>query len=299
MAWFATKTGNSLYFERERFLMPAAQMGKLSRLDGAGLVWLSQFKEETRQALPMAWKGDGQNPVVFFRGEENDPHQYYFAAKGGGGIINHGNMDGGSFVFELKGVLWSLDPGNQSYDELEQTGFDLWGNCQDCERWTLLSKNNFGHSTLTVNEQLHVAEGLAVLENFKDGDQPEAIFDLTPCFKGQLNSAQRKFVKDSPNSLSIEDQVELNESTTSITWQMMTTAEVEITEAGAVLREAGEELELQNLSHPGSRITVVSLYPPPLALDKNIEGLKRIEVKIPASAFEAGKGIVKIRLSGK
>src|SRR5690606_13445326 len=61
LAWFASKTGNSLYFERERFLMPAAQMGKLSRLDGAGLVWLSQFKEETRQALPMAWKGDGPN----------------------------------------------------------------------------------------------------------------------------------------------------------------------------------------------------------------------------------------------
>src|SRR5690606_3370070 len=170
------------------------------------------------------------------RGGENETHQFYLGAKGGGGVVNHGNMDGGSFVFELNGVLWSLDPGNQSYTELEQADFDLWSNCQDCDRWKLLSKNNFGHSTLTVNQQLHVAEGLAVLEDFKDGDHPEATFNLTPCFEGQLGSARRTFIKDGPASLRIEDQLELNDSTASITWQMMTTAEVEIIEGGALLR---------------------------------------------------------------
>ena len=138
-------------------------MGKLSRLAGAGLVWLAQYEEKEEVKVPTAWKGEGANPVVFFTGGENDPHNYYFGGKGGRGMVNHGNMDGGSFIFELNGVRWVIDPGNQSYHALEKTGFDLWGTCQDCERWTLLTKNNFGHSTITINDELHITEGLVTL----------------------------------------------------------------------------------------------------------------------------------------
>jgi hypothetical protein len=41
-------------------------------------------------------------------------------------------MDAGSFIFELNGVRWVIDPGNQEYYELEKTGFDLWAYCQSC-----------------------------------------------------------------------------------------------------------------------------------------------------------------------
>jgi hypothetical protein len=34
-------------------------------------------------------------------------------------------MDAGSFVFELDGVRWAVDPGNQSYHALEKIGFNL------------------------------------------------------------------------------------------------------------------------------------------------------------------------------
>lgn len=299
LAWFAAKTGNSLYFEKERFLLPPEEIGKITRLGGAGLVWLAQYEEKNRGELPLAWKGDGPNPVVFFRGGENDPHQYYLGAKGGRGTVNHGNMDGGSFVFELNGVRWSIDPGNQSYNELEQAGFDLWDNCQHCERWKLLTKNNFGHSTLTVNEQLHVVDGMATIEDFKDGAQPEATIDMTPTFEGQLNSAKRKFVKDSPASLLIEDQIELHQDTKMISWQLMTTAEVEIVRGGAVLKQDGKKLKLENLSHPDFDVSVISLDPAPLKLDRQIEDLKRVEIRVPAWTFENGKGLVKVRLSGE
>ncbi|MGD1893288.1 MAG: heparinase II/III family protein [Cyclobacteriaceae bacterium] len=155
LAWFAIKTGNGIYYERERFLRDPAEMGELSRWAGAGLVWLSQFDEEDSQPLPLAWKGDGSNPVVFFRTEKGNPHNYYFGGKGGRGSVNHGNMDAGSFIFEVNGVRWVVDPGNQGYHNLEKTGFNLWGRCQECERWTLLTKNNYGHSTITVNNALH------------------------------------------------------------------------------------------------------------------------------------------------
>jgi len=178
LAWFAKRTGNSLYLEKDRFLKPLDNIGRLSRLDAVGLVWLAQYAEKNAGSVPTAWKGDGANPIVFFTGGPDDPHQYYFGGKGGRGTVHHGNMDAGSFVFELHGVRWSIDPGNQNYEALEKTGFDLWGRKQDSQRWTLLTKNNFGHSTLSVNGQLHRADGMATITGFEDGPAPEATIDL-------------------------------------------------------------------------------------------------------------------------
>lgn len=299
LAWFASKTGNKTYFEKERFLLPADKMGHLARLTGAGMVWLAQYEEKEEVKVPKVWKGEGANPVVFFTGGENDPHNYYFGGKGGRGMVNHGNMDGGSFVFELNGVRWVVDPGNQSYHALEKTGFDLWGRCQDCERWTLLTKNNFGHSTISINGELHRTEGLVTLKDFKAGDQPEATFDMSPTLEGQVAEATRRFVMDTPTSLVIEDYIELSEETKLITWQLMTTAELEFVDGGAVLRKDDQELKLENLSHPDLTLSIVSLYPAPLALDRQIEGLKRIEIRIPAWTVKNDACKIKVRLSGQ
>lgn len=296
LAWFAAKTGNDMYFEKERFLYDPQEMGELARYAGAGLVWLAQFEEKGQETLPLAWKGEGSNPIVFFRGEENN---YYFGGKGGKGSTSHGNMDAGSFILELNGVRWVIDPGNQAYHELEKTGFDLWGRCQDCERWTLLTKNNFGHSTLTVNNQLHDVDGFAPLVDFQEGEQPEATFDLTNAFSGNLDKATRRFVKDSDHSLIIEDQLDLNENTQHITWQLMTTADVELVEGGVILRQDGKQMKLENLSQPELTFSIISLDPPPLQLDRSINHLKRIELRIPAYIFPQGEGTIEMRLTAE
>ncbi|MCK3685345.1 heparinase II/III family protein [Maribellus sp. YY47] len=297
LAWFATKTGNAAFFEKERFLMPAEEMGKLSRLGGAALVWLSQYKESEDVKMPNAWKGDGSNPIVVFKGDADDKHDYYFGGKGGRATTSHGNMDAGSFIFELNGVRWVIDPGNQSYNELEKTGFDLWGSCQDCERWTLLTKNNFGHSTLSVNDQLFINDGQATLIDFKGGENPKASFDLTAVYGGNLTKAIRSFEKDSPVSIVIDDEIETSESSKLITWQLLTTADVEITPTGAMLKQDGKELKIENLTHPKLTFTVISLDPAPMQLDRQIKGLKRIELRIPAWTCENGKDHIRIRLS--
>ena len=297
LAWFAAKTGNAAYFEKERFLLPPKEMGELARYAGAGLVWLAQFEPQRTDALPLAWKGDGANPVVIFRGDST--RQYYFGGKGGRGTVNHGNMDAGSFVFELDGVRWVIDPGNQDYNDLEQIGFNLWGSCQHCERWTLLTKNNYGHSTLTVNDALHVADGFAPISEFKDGNQPEAAVDLSAAFGGKLESATRRFVKENDHALLIEDAFTLSDSTQSITWQLMTTAEVEVTKSGALLRQDGKQLTLENLSHPELSVSVISLDPPPLPVDRRIENLKRLEIRMPAYALSKENDTLRVRLSAE
>ncbi|MCX6865616.1 MAG: hypothetical protein NTV46_05245, partial [Verrucomicrobia bacterium] len=92
---------------------------------------------------------------------------------------------------------------------------------------------------------------------------------------------------------------EISEETKVITWQMMTQADVEIVKGGAVLRQNGQTLKLENLSHPEIMVSVISLNPPPLIYDKIIENLKRIEIRIPAWTVENGTMNLKVSLVGE
>lgn len=83
-----------------------------------------------------------------------------------------------------------------------------------------------------------------------------------------------------------------------ITWQLMTTADVQIVDGGAILTQDGKTLKLENLSHPELSISIVSLYPAPLELDRQIEGLKRLEIRIPAWTITGDKTKIQVRLSG-
>ena len=282
LAWFATETGKKMFHEKDKFMIPAKDI-KLSYLTGAALAWMSRYKEKSLEEPPASWVGKGRSPVAVFTGKGANS-DYYFAAKGGCGAVSHGNMDAGSFIFELNGVRWSIDPGSQSYMIGEQ-GFDLWRQCQECERWELLTKNNLGHSTLTIDGKRHKVNGYALVKEFESGEKPAVTFDLTPTFEGQLKSAFRRFTKDSERSLLIQDKVSPNETTRMVTWQFITQADVEITDYGATLRQDNQLLKLVNLSHPKIQFTVVSLDPPPHRLDKKMDKLKRIELRIPVSAI--------------
>ena len=306
LAWFASKSGDELLFERNRFMQSPEKIGRLRRLNGAGLVWVAQYEKQKESELPASWKGEGANPIAVFTGGSNDPYSYYLGCKGGSGTVNHGNMDAGSFIFEINGERWVTDPGNQAYNDLEKTGFDLWNKAQDSQRWTLLNKGNYGHSTITINNQLHKVDGKATIVDFKQGEKPEVTFDLTPVFEGVLKSSKRKFTKESPTSLLIDDFIEINESTETITWQLITTFDIEVTDEGATISKPEyssitpqKKLFVENISHPNISMKVISLDPPPLELDRRIEGLKRLELNIPTSQIDAVELEIKVRLRGQ
>ncbi len=295
LSWFAANTGDGLFFDDNFF----DNLSSAGRFAAAGMVWLSEYNNKKSSTLPLAWYGDGSNPVVIFRAKKDDPRQFYLAAKGGKANINHGNMDAGTFIFELDGVRWVIDPGSQNYNKLEQAGFNLWVRCQECDRWELLTKSNKGHSTLTVDDARHNVDGFASVTEFKAGKNAEVVFDMPEVFEGHLKSAFRKFKKESNHSLLIEDAIVLEDTTKTVTWALMTTAEVKTTSGGAVLIQDGKKRNLTILSPGNAVVTVVSLDPPPMELDKKIEGLKRIEINCPASMFQNGEGVIKVRLKGE
>lgn len=294
-AWFAAKTGDGLYFDQDFFNNP--ENG--GRFAGAGMVWLSQYSEKKHSELPLNWHGKGANPVAVFRGATDDPGHYFLAAKGGKANLSHGNMDAGTFVFELDGVRWVIDPGNQSYYPLNRIGFKLSDHSQNGERWTLLTKKNQGHSTITVNDARFLVNETATITDFKDSGVPEVSIDMTPLYGNKLKSLTRRFVRESNRSVLIEDRFEINDSTKTITWSLMTQAEVQPIKNGAILKQDGKELKLSVSAPEGIGISVVSLDPPPLSIDKTIKNLKRIEIRIPAWTIENGKCEIKVRLAGE
>jgi len=79
---------------------------------------------------------------------------------------------------------------------------------------------------------------------------------------------------------------------------LITVADVAITKDGALLRQDGKTLKIENLSHPNVSVSVISLNPAPLKLDRQIENLKRLELRIPAYLFENKKTTLRVRLSG-
>jgi hypothetical protein len=296
LAWFAKETGNRLYINKQYFLKSPESMKRVPRIAAIGLIWLSEFQEKKKTELPLNWEGWGPNPIVVFRSRNEDKSHYYFAAKGGQASLSHGNMDAGSFIFELDGVRWVIDPGTQEYNNVEKTGFDLWGSCQNCQRWSLLSKSNFGHSTLTVDNARFEVGGKASIIDFKEGVNPEATFEMTPVFKGHLKSEKRKFIKDSDHSITIQDHFILDDSTKNLTWAIMTTAHVLPSKSGAVLNQDGKQLFLKVISPADVKVSIISLNPPPLEIDTKIENLKRVELRVPAYLFKKS-GTIEVRLS--
>ena len=91
----------------------------------------------------------------------------------------------------------------------------------------------------------------------------------------------------------------MSEDTELITWQLITQADVEIVDGGAILTQDGKSLNIENLSHPEYSISVISLNPPPFYLDTKKDNLKRLEIRIPAWKVESMATKIRVRLSGE
>jgi hypothetical protein len=304
LSWFAGKTGNGAYFDRNKLISTsnAASSKDGSKLNGAALSWMVKAKTSNEKPFPLNWKGDGVNPVIIFSSAKEDSSKFFLGAKGGAARLSHGDMDAGSFVFELNGVRWSVDLGMPDYTALEAVlGVGgLWDMTQNSKRWTLMGKNNFGHSTLTVNDSLHLVTGFAPLTHFDGSEKrPEAEFDLTAVFAPALKSARRKFTKLSKQRLQVEDILELSDATKTVTWAMMTRADAVVTNGGVLLSQSNKKLKVAMKQPLNAEVNIVSLDPPPLPHDMKVKGLKRLEFKLPASLLKSSGSKILVELSGE
>ncbi len=263
--WFAQKLNRPdlVYFQHQLLQQRLADKGR--ELPEEYLLpllakWTATLpKTISAPALPLAWHGDGPNPVGVFRSSWTNGDTLFLAFKGGSARVNHGHMDAGSFVLECDGVRWACDLGAQDYYSIESKGWDLFKRTQDSDRWKVYRLNNFSHNTLTLDGQLHNMAGDARITSFKTNS---AEVDLSAIFTGQAKRVRRQFTVGPDRSVLIQDELTDAKADLPVRWQMVTCAQVQPDGAHAELRQDGRVLRASILQPTGATFAVADAQPP-------------------------------------
>ena len=290
--WFAKRLNQPELARYEvasvkRFMAkPVASNSGADRISPLVALWWPRAQQEKTSGLPTNWYGAGPNPIATFRTNWNDPNATYLALKGGRAAQGHGHMDAGSFVLEADGVRWARDLDAQAYPPLEARGIKLWDLKQDGGRWTVFRLNNFSHNTLTINNQLHRADGYARITHFSGGKDAGAIVDLSPVFAGQASRVTRGFSFRPTKSVLIRDELEGLKAGDNVRWAMVTNAQIAISDDGssATLTQSGKTLRIGLRSSVAARLEVASAQPPQNDYDQANPGAQLLIANFMAPA---------------
>ena len=116
-----------------------------------------------------------------------------------------------------------VELGLQSYYTLESKGVDLWNSNQDGQRWEVFRLGNTGHSTLIVNGERHLVNGVSKITNtFQTAECKGAELDLSPIFANSVSKVVRKVSLDANNDLHVSDKIKTREISAKIMWLMVT-----------------------------------------------------------------------------
>lgn len=250
MFWFARQNENPslLWVENQYLNRDDYSRFTRNRILPAVMIWGRDLDvEDITEPKTKQFVGQGKMPLMISRTSWSDSNSLYLGFKGGSPSVNHGHMDIGSFVMEAEGVRWAIDMGSQSYESLESRGMSIFGRTQDAERWTILRLNNYIHNTLTVNGELQRVEGFAGMDKYGDNaDFMFAVTDMTSVYDGQLAQAKRGAAIVDGNHVVIRDELKAAQQSTTVRWQMLTGAEVNITGSNkAMLSKDGKQLIFQ------------------------------------------------------
>jgi len=264
--WFAQRLHYpALVFLQNQFLLQnladPRKDKKSDRFFPLLALWINDLPPQIPQPtrLPLAWHGDGVNPVGVFRSSWTDPNALFLAFKGGSAHNNHAHMDAGSFVFDANGVRWASDLGSQEYYTIESKGWNLWDSAQNSDRWRVYRLNNFSHNTLTLGGKLHNVTGDARITEFGD---TSATINLSQIFAGQASSVTRKFSMIGNKTVLIRDDIAGAKPGLSVRWQMVTRTKINANNNQATLQQDGRTLAAKIISPAGAHFEIASAQPP-------------------------------------
>lgn len=257
MFWFASKTGEAqrIWLERrnienlpEDFMVDVDRRFTEHRLLPALMVFASRLDMSHPEPPQEHFRVyEGKTPLFIYREGWDSSEDAYLGIKGGSPMTSHAHMDAGSFVYEYKGVRWSMDLGMQDYNSLESRGVDLWNQGQDGQRWDVFRIGNESHSTLTIDGRHHVVKSSAPLtEVWKTGRRKGARLDMTSVFGESVTGAERDIWLDRKNYLHVEDRIVAGDKDIEVRWIMTTPAQAEIlSDDRILLKKDGRKMVLK------------------------------------------------------
>lgn len=281
--WLANKYENSKD--------AAAALKELSDLTMANyedrvlaLLWLDESVISDDITLPLDSFYQGEN-VVTFRDKWSATDSAFVGIHGGKTVVDHSQLDGGSFVFDAEGYRWAVDQGMTSYDL--PNVFDT-----KYYRWRYYLNRAEAHNTLVIDPDAgpdHTLDSVVTISKYETADDKAiAVADTSQLYKDKVTSAKRGFFfTDDRKSLVVRDEIALT-GESDVYWFMQTTARtIELDEdgKGALLTNgSGQQLRLDFISSDDAEIVQGESKPLPTSPvmdgDTYIPQCKRIYIKM-------------------
>ena len=191
--------------------------------------------------------------VTAMRHDYDDANSSFLGFKGGVTGSPHGDLDIGSFVYDIYGIRWAIDMGKDDYNLLGYWELDAEGT-----RWNYYRKNALGHNTIVFNPEKGGNQTIgqyaaAVEKNINNPGGGYVILDMTDVYQRNAVDAKRGFAYFNRTQALVRDEFTLKDAGTAY-WQMHTYAEVEISEDGktATLTQDEKTIELRLFDENGS-----------------------------------------------
>lgn len=182
------------------------------------ILFFSEQKEDNRKPPKFYFSGpDAAVPVAMFRSDWSD-NAAYLGVKAGSPSWAHGHMDAGSFVYEVDGVRWAADLGQDNYVKFLSRGMSLWNSAQESDRWKIFRFGPESHNILRIDGQLQLAANKAEIIRCTENS---ADVDLTPVYRNQVKRLVRSFRLLPDRSVEITDRLEGGKPGATVRWQML------------------------------------------------------------------------------
>ena len=200
--------------------------------------------------------------VTTMRTDFEDENTSFLGFKGGLNGAAHGDLDIGSFVYDIYGERWAFDFGKEDYN---LSGY--WEIVSGGTRWNYYRKNAMGHNTLIINpedgaNQIVGAYSGAIEQVLNQNDGGYTILDMTSAYEKNAVDVKRGFAYIDRTQVLIRDEFTLK-SAGDVYWQMHTEASVTISEDGktAVLTQNGKSIEARLLDGEGLKFETMEAKP--------------------------------------
>ena len=192
------------------------------------------------QQAPLAYHSGNTavSPLAVHRSDYSEDAAW-LALKGGNGAVPHGHMDGGSFVFESKGVRWVTDLGYDSYGILEKKGIGIWDNSQNSTRWNVFRYGKDSHNIIQIDgKRQNVSKGKATITAFTESG---SVLDLTPLYTPSAQKVTRALSLLPDGGMKCVDRLSGLKPGSVVKWQFCTKVRLTPGEDGSVLLQRNKK----------------------------------------------------------
>lgn len=209
------------------------------------VAWYQENIHTESAALPQLQVFENDfNPILVFNGDRSEDGSIFLTAKGGDPDEAHQQLDVGSFIIESEGIRWADDLGSDHYN---LPGF--WDYKPDGQRWSYFRNNNFSHNTLSIDNKLQYSQGKGVLSRYQTNiAEPFGIIDMSTIYKDQAKSVYRGFKLLDNNVILIQDEIDPLSDDQSVTWSLITKAEIHTECNTATLKMDGKTFTVKVIS---------------------------------------------------